>query len=158
MIAALAAACSRPAPQAPAQYRPVDESFSAALPGDWKVDDSPSQTRKAAFFGPAAGPGAFAEMIRVSLHPATTPEAARAARPGLPTPLRESEVGGAKAWEFFVDSEFPDPHGPLKRVSTRVVMLPTARGLFVLEHAWPAGKPSSRPVFEELLRTFKPKA
>lgn len=159
LIAALAAsACSRPAPDAPAEYRPADDSFSATLPGGWKVDDSPAETRKAAFFGPPSGRGAFTEMIRVSLYPATTPEAYRAARPGLPTPLTETSAGGAKAWEFLSDSEFPDPHGGVKKLSSRVVAVPTPRGLFVLEHTWPAGEPSGRPAFEELLRTFKPKA
>lgn len=158
MIAVLAAACSRPAPDAPAEYRPADDSFSASLPGGWKVDDSPGETRKAAFFGPPAGPGAFSEMIRVSLQPATTPEAYRASRPGLPTPLRETSAGGAKAWEFLSDSEFRDPHAGIKKLSSRVVLVPAPGGLFVLEHTWPAGAPSGREAFEELLRTFKPKA
>ncbi|MDD5302524.1 MAG: hypothetical protein PHS14_05375 [Elusimicrobia bacterium] len=159
LIALLAAAaCSRPAPNAPAEYRPADDSFSATLPGGWKVDDSPAETRKAAFFGPPAGPGAFTEMIRVSLYPATTPEAYRAKQSGLPTPLRETAAGGAKAWEFLIDSEFRDPHAGVKKLSSRVVALPTPRGLFVLEHTWPAGEPSGREAFEELLRTFKPAA
>lgn len=158
LLALLAVACTRPSPDGSAEYRPEDESFTATLPGGWKVDDSPGETRKAAFFGPPSGPGAFTEMIRVSLHPATTPEAYRAARPGLPTPLRETAAGGAKAWEFLSDSEFPDPHGGTRKLSSRVVTVPTPRGLFVLEHAWPAGAPSGRPAFDELLRTFKPKA
>jgi hypothetical protein len=158
MIAALAVlACSRPAANAPAEYRPADDSFSATLPGGWKVDDSPGETRKAAFFGPPAGPGAFAEMIRVSLYPATTPEAYRAARPGLPTPLNEVSVGGAKAWEFMSDSEFRDVHSGVRKLSSRVVSITTPQGLFVLEHTWPAGAPAGREAFEELLRTFKPK-
>jgi len=158
LIAALAAAaCSRPAPNAPAEYRPADESFSAAMPGGWKVDDSPGETRKAAFFGPPSGPGAFTEMIRVSLHPATTPEAYRASRPGLPTPLQPAVVGGAKASEFLIDSEFRDPHAGVKKLSSRVVAVPTEKGLFVLEYTWPAGAPAGREAFEELLRTFQPK-
>lgn len=158
MIAALAAAaCSRPSPYAPAEYRPADDSFSATLPGGWKVDDSPGETRQAAFFGPPSGPGAFTEMIRVSLHPATTAEAYRARQQGLPTPLNEIAVGGAKAVEFLNDSEFRDPHSGVKKLSSRVVALPTPRGLYVLEHSWPAGAPSSSAAFEELLRTFKPK-
>lgn len=36
-----AAACSRPVPDARVEYRSADESFSASLPGGWKVDDSP---------------------------------------------------------------------------------------------------------------------
>jgi hypothetical protein len=159
MIAVLAAAaCSRPAPDAPAEYRPADDAFSASLPGGWKVDDSPGETRKAAFFGPPGGPGAFTEMIRVSLLPETTPEAYRAGRPGLPTPLRETAAGGAKAWEFLSESESPDPHGGSRKSSSRAVLIPSPGGLYVLEHSWPAGSPSSAAAFEEFLRTFKPKA
>lgn len=158
LIAVLAAACSRPAPNAPSEYRPADDSFSAALPGGWKVDDSPAEMRKAAFFGPPSGPGAWAEMIRVSLYPTTTPQAYRAGQPGLPTPLQETSAGGTKAWEFLNDSEFRDPHSGVKKLSSRVVVLPTPQGLFVLDHTWPAGAPAGREAFAELLRTFKPKA
>ncbi|MDP3544109.1 MAG: hypothetical protein Q8T11_16705 [Elusimicrobiota bacterium] len=157
LIALAAAACSRPAPDAPADYRPDDESFSATLPGGWKVDDSPAETRKASFFGPPAGPAAFSEMIRVSLHPGTTPEAYRASRQGLPSPLKETEAGGAKAWEFLSDAEFRDPHAGVKKLSSRFVAIPTPKGLYVLEHSWPAGASAGREAFEELLRTFKPK-
>lgn len=152
-----AAACTRPAPDAPAEYRSADESFSASLPGGWKVDDTPGETRQAAFFGPPAGPAAFTEMIRVSLHPETTPEAYRASRPGLPTPLTQTAAGGAKAWEFRTDYELRDPHAGIKKMSSRVAAVPTPRGLFVLEHSWPSGAPAGREAFEELLRTFKPK-
>ncbi len=162
LIAVLAAAaCSRPAPNAPVEYRPADDSFSASLPGDWKVDDGPAETQKATFFGPPSDPGAFTASIGVSLRPATTPLAYRATRGGMPilpsTPLAETSVGGTKAQEFFVDSEFRDPHSGVKKLSSRVVMLPTAAGLFVLEHTWPAGAPAGQAAFDELLRTFKPK-
>ncbi len=158
LIALAAAACSRPGPNAPAEYRARDNSFIASLPGGWKVDDSPDETRKASFFGPPSGPGAFAQSIRVSLYPATPPEAYRAGRAGLPTPLQETAVGGAKALEFLSDSEFRNPHAGVTRLSSRAVMLPTSQGLFVLEHTWPAGGGADRAAFENLLRTFKPKA
>ncbi|UPT75086.1 MAG: hypothetical protein M0D55_05070 [Elusimicrobiota bacterium] len=147
----LFAACSRPS-GGPVVYSAPDGSFSAALPGGWKVDDMPGESRKAAFFGPGA------EMIRVALHANATPESYRASRGGLPTPLVDSEAGRAKAREFLVDTEFPDPHSGPKRFSSRVVLLPTPGGLFVLEHAWPAGTPGSKAVFDDVLRTFKPKA
>lgn len=158
LIALAATACSRPTPNAPAQYRSLDDSFTASLPGGWKVDDSPDTTRKASFFGPPNGPGVFAQSIRVSLYPATTPDAYRAARAGFPTPPKETAVGDAKAHEFLSHSEFRDPHAGVTKLSARVVMLPTSRGLFVLEHTWPAGGAADRETFENLLRTFKPKA
>lgn len=158
LIAALAvAACSRPAPNAPAEYRPADDSFSATLPGDWKVDDSPGETRKASFFGPPAGPDAFTRIIRVSLHPGFTPQGYRATRSGPPTPLAETTVGGAKAWEFYSDFEFRDPHAGVKKRSSRVVAVPTAKGLFVLEYERPAGAPPDSDAFAALLNSFKPK-
>lgn len=159
VIAVLAAlACSRPAAITPAEYRPADNSFSATVPGGWKVDDSPGETRKASFFGPPSGPGAWSALIRVSLHPAMTPEAYRASLGGLPTPLQEAKAGGSKAWEFLNDSEFRDVHAGVKKTSSRTVVLTTAKGLFVLEHTWPAGVPLGREAFEELLSTFKPAA
>lgn len=157
LIAALAAACSRPAPNAPAEYLPPDESFTATMPGGWKVDDSPSETRKASFFGPPTGPGAWTGMIRVSLYPGKSPEEYRASRPGPAAPLQESAAGGAKAWTLLSESEFHDPHAGVRKLSSRSVLVQTPRGLFVLEHTWPAGAPVGAEAFEELVRTFKPK-
>lgn len=156
-IALAAAACSRPGPNAPASYRPADDSFSATLPGRWKVDDAPDESRKAAFFGPPSGPGAWTALIRVSLYPGKSPEEYRASRPGLPTPLQETKAGGAKAWEFLSDSEFRDAHAGVQKRSSRFVLLTTGQGLFVFEHAWPAGAPAGGEAFEALLRTFRPK-
>ena len=158
LIAVLAAACSRPSADTPAEYLPADQSFSATLPGGWKVDDGPAETRKAAFFGPPTGTGAFTAVIRVSLYPATTPQDYRATRSGLPTPLVEMTVGGAKAWEFLVEGEARDPHAGVTKLASRVVSVQTAHGLFVLEHTWHADLPAGGQAFEELLRTFKPKA
>jgi|CXWL01.1.fsa_nt_gi hypothetical protein len=157
LIALATAACSRPSLNAPAEYRARDDSFAASLPGGWKVDDSPDETRKASFFGPPTGPAAFTQSIRVSLYPAKSPEAYRATRTGLPTPLQETAVGGATAQEFFSESEFRDPHAGVTKLSARAVMLPTPRGLFVLEHTWPTGAAADRETFENLLRTFTPK-
>jgi hypothetical protein len=157
LFAALAlAACSRRAPNAPAEYRPADASFSATLPGGWKVDDAPDETNKASFFGPPSGPAAWTELIRVSLEQ-RTPEAYRASRSGLPSPLTPAAFGGPRAREFLNDAEVPDPHGGVKKRSSRFVLIPTSKGLFVLEHTWPSGAPAGGDAFEVLLRTFKPK-
>lgn len=152
LVALAAAACARTsAPGAPVDYSPADGSFSAALPGGWKVDDAAGETRKAAFFGPGG------EMIRISLHPGRTPEAYRASLGGLPTPLSETSVGGAKAFELLAATEFRDPHAGVQKTSLRAVLLPSPRGLWALEHVWPSGAPPSKAVFEDVLRTFKPK-
>lgn len=156
LLAALAAACAKPPASAPAAFSPADGSFEAVAPGNWRVDQEPGLTRKAAFFGPPDGPRAFSEMIRVALHPAQEPEAFRAARsPGGP-PLTETSAGGAKAWQFTREDEVPDPHGPARRMVTRTVLVPSPRGLFAVEHSWPAdGRPG--PAFDEFLASFRAK-
>lgn len=156
LLAALAAACAKPPASAPVSFSPADGSFEALAPGHWRVDQEAGLTRKAAFFGPPDGPRAFSEMIRVALHPAQDPEAFRAARaPGGP-PLTETSAGGAKAWQFVREDAVPDPHAPTRRMVTRTVLIPSPRGLFALEHSWPAeSRPG--PAFDEFLASFRAK-
>lgn len=154
LLVTLAAACGKTPASAPVDFRPADGSFTARAPGDWRVDQEPGLTRKAAFFGPPAGPQAFSEMIRVALHPAQEAEAFRVSRaPGGP-PLTPTSVGGTQAWQFTREEVVPDPHAASRRVVTRTVLVPSPRGLFALEHSWPAGTQPS-PVFDEFLASFR---
>lgn len=143
----LAAACSRPSsPDAPAEYSPADGAYSTSLPGGWKVDDGPDS---AAFFGTGG------EMIRISRHAGRTPQEYRASLSGAPTPLVETAVAGTKAWELLASSEFRDPHAGTQKLSSRVVLVPYAGGVWALEHVWPASSPESKPVFDGVLGSFK---
>lgn len=143
----LAAACSRPSsPNAPAEYSPADGAYTTALPGGWKVDDGADS---AAFFGTGG------EMIRISRHAGRTPEEYRASLGGAPTPLAETSVAGAKAWELRASSEFRDPHAGTQKLSSRVVLVPYAGGVWALEHVWPASSAESKAVFDGVLSTFK---
>ncbi|MDD5657307.1 MAG: hypothetical protein PHF00_08655 [Elusimicrobia bacterium] len=154
----LAAACGRaPKPDEPVSYRAPDGSFSALLPAGWRVDESPGESRKAAFFGPPQGSRPFSELIGVYFHAATDPASAGRAYlagpisgpgPFSPRPVR---VGAASGLE--VTAERPSPNGR-SRVAQRVVVVAVPGGFFSLEHAWPADGAAS-PAFDEFLRSFQ---
>lgn len=157
----LSAACSRPAPGAPAEYAPSDGSFSARLPGGWKVDESPGRYRKAAFFGPPGGAKPFSELIAVSFYPAggryKAPEdyiAGRAAL-GRAQPPRSVSVGGVQGVEVTVASVFPDPHSGPQPLVTRALAVPAAGGFYALEYTRPEDQPASKD-FDDMVASFKP--
>ena len=162
VVLALACACNRvPRPGEAVEYRPADGSFSARVPSDWKADESPGETRKAAFFGPAQGAKPFSELMGVYFHPASDPAAAArdylASEPpaDFPAQVRDVLVGGARGMEVSFARAEPDPHHGAQRVSVRMVAMPVAGGFFLLQHSWPAGA-APGPAFDELLRTFRP--
>ena len=159
-----AAACSKPAPVpggAPAGYVAPDGSFSASLPGGWKVDDSPGEHRKASFFGPPDGDKPFSDLISVSFYPAggryqnVDEYVASKSSLGPPALPREVMVAGVRGVELTVLSEFRDVHTGVHRLVTRALAVPAAKGFFALEHTWPEGAAPS-PAFDELVRSFKP--
>lgn len=162
----LAAACSRPSPE-PAgsvEYSPPDGSFTARLPGGWKADDAPGKTRKAAFFGPPDGRKPFSELIAVRFFPAggryKDPRAYAAAQAafGKPAPPpREIEVGATRGLELRTESVFSDVHSGPQALVTRSVLLPAGGGFYALEHTYPAAGPSSAAIFEDVLRSFRPR-
>lgn len=153
-LALFLAACRQTAPDAPVGYRPADGSFTAAMPGDWKVDDGPGESRKAAFFGPPGGEAPFSQSIRVSLYADRTPEGYVASLGTLAPPLRKTTVGGRDAWEFERSEERRDPHAGLVRTTTRAVLVPDGGSVWALELVRPEGA-EPHPAFAELLRTFK---
>lgn len=163
LLLASAACRKAPAPSAPVEYRPADGGFSARVPGDWRVEDAPGESRKAAFFGPPTGPAPFSDLMGVYYHAAADPATAARAYvasqtghgPGLTPPLGVSPDAG-------LDDSFtraaPAGHGdPGSSVTTRVVAVPATGGFYTLEHSWPADR-APDPAFEELLRSFKPAA
>jgi hypothetical protein len=160
----LAAACSKPAPfpgSASAEYSAPDGSFTARLPGGWKVDDSPGRYRKAAFFGPPDGAKPFSELIAVSFYPAggryRGPDdyIAGQAALGKAGPSKPVTVGDALGVEVTVATTFPDPHAGPRPLITRALAVPAAGGFFALEDTRPEDLPASKE-FDELLGSFKP--
>lgn len=156
---AAAAACSKPpAPGAPADYRARDGSFSAAVPGNWRVDDSPADEPGAAFFGPPEGPAPYSQMMSVTFHRAA--DGPSAARLFVASELQQGvgplpAPGKDGALDETFDRTVPDVHRGPQRVTTRVVAVPAPGGFYSLEYSRPAGT-SASPVFDGLLRTFKP--
>ena len=131
----LATACRRaPAPGAAIEYRAPDGSFTAKLPSNWKADEAPGETRKAAFFGPPDGAEPYSQMMGVYFHAAAKPEG----------PL-----------DSTAETVQPNPHGGSETVITRTVAVPAAGGYFTLVQMYPAGSEPSAS-FAELVSTFKP--
>ena len=165
VVLLLGAACSRPAPVpggAPGEYAASDGSFTVRLPGGWRVDEAPGETRKAAFFGPPAGAKPFSELISVSYYPeggrykGVDDYVAAQAALGRAEPTREVLVGGARAVEMSVATVFPDIHSGPQPLITRVVAVPAAGGFYALEHTRPSASPPSAE-FDELVRSFQAK-
>lgn len=160
----LAGACSKPAP-APGgpstEYAARDGSFTARLPGGWKVDDSPGRYRKAAFFGPPDGAKPFSSLISVNFYAAggrfQTPDdyiAARAAL-GRAEPPRAAAVGGVPGIEVTVATVFTDVHSGPQRLVARSLAVPAPGGFFGLEYTRPEDQPPSKD-FDAMLASFKP--
>ena len=158
LMAALSlCACGRGQPPgAQLDYRPPDGSFAARVPGDWKVDESPGETRKASFFGPSDGERPFSQSMGVYFHAAADPAAAARnylafqSSQGIaaPSPAKETDL------EVIAERTLNDIHAGRQRLTTRTVVVIMPKGFFSLEHTWPAGTPPS-PAFDELRRTFR---
>ena len=161
-----AAGCSKPAPPpggAPVVYTAPDGSFSATLPGGWRMDDAPGKYRKAAFFGPPDGKKPFSELIAVSFYPAggrykgVEDYIAAQSALGRADPTREVPVGGVRSVELIVRTVFQDVHTGSQPQVTRVLAVPAAAGFFALEHTWPDGAAPST-AFDNMVTSFKPGA
>jgi hypothetical protein len=161
---AAAAACRKPAAptSGSADYSAPDGSFSARLPGDWKGDDSPAESRKAAFFGPPAGKNAFSNLMGVYYHAAADPAAAArsyvSAQTGRGPGLGRSLSGEAGALDAEYSRSVADLHSGKETTETvRVVAVVVPGGFYSLEHTWPSDQ-APDPAFDELVRTFRPAA
>lgn len=155
----LAAACGRPA--GPVEYGSPELGFTAAAPASWKADESQPAPRRAAFYGPPAGPRPFAESIVVSFQPAggrwPGPAAYLAAAsrvpgaPPLPPPAPDAR-------EAAFERATPSMHGKSLVERVRLVAVEAGNGFFVLEHAYPAEGYAPGPEFEAFRTSFKPLA
>jgi hypothetical protein len=157
----LACACGRSSPDrgASVDYRPPDNSFQARLPSDWKADETPGETRKAAFFGPPGGAKPYSQLMGIYFHKAADPEdAARAYLSGNgPAALKDVVVGSRRAIESTVTRTTPGLDAAPEAVLVRTVAVTVPGGFYVLEATWPVGA-AADPAFGELLRTFEPSA
>ncbi|MFA6093623.1 MAG: hypothetical protein WCU88_10795 [Elusimicrobiota bacterium] len=158
----LITACGRPsAPGSATDYRAPDNSFSARLPSDWKVDETPMETRIASFFGPATGADPFSQRIGADFHP--SPKAESAMRAHLasyssaqaPFVAQEVRVGERTGIGYSFSRAIRGPRSGLRRMNTRLVEFAVPDGFYSLEHTWPAEAEPS-PAFEEFLLSFKP--
>jgi hypothetical protein len=166
VAAVLLAGCSRaPAPRADGavEYSAPDGSFTALLPGGWKVDESPTESKRVAFFGPPDGATPFSDMIRVVYYPSNgrfknaDEYLANESLVGLAEPTHAATVAGLPAVERIVRSMSPGVHRAPQPLINRMLAVTVPGGFFALEHTYPeSSKPS--PAFEALLASFKPRA
>jgi hypothetical protein len=159
-VLALAACSRQSAPGASATYRAADGSFSVAMPGDWKVDESQSGARRAAFYGPPGGARPFSQVIAVSFHAAGAGGGTGAAYVAQQTvtlsgPPRPAPPPGAT--DVTTERAVPSTHGGPSRENLRVVAVDAAGGFFILEHAWPLDA-APDPAFEAFRASFKPRS
>jgi hypothetical protein len=159
-----AAACRKaPAPpSSPIDYQAADGSFRARLPGDWKADEAPVESRKAAFFGPARGENAYSNLMGIYFHPAADPAAAARSYVSSQTgrgPGLAPTLGGDDGALDAVDTRsVRDVHSGRERKETvRIVAVVVPGGFYSLEQTWPSDQ-APDPAFNELVRTFQPAA
>ncbi len=161
-LAAAFAGCRKPPPKktGPVEYRAADGSFTARLPGDWKADDSPGESRKIAIFGPPSGKTPFSDLMGVYYHPSADPTpAARsyvASQTGQGPGLGPTLGGDAAALDSQGDRSVHDLHsGRDLKETTRIVAVVVPGGFYTLEHTWPSEQ-APDAAFDELVTTFKP--
>lgn len=149
----LLGACGR-APSSEGAYRAPDGSFTASLPGTWRVDETASGSRLAAFYGPPGGKKPFSQVIAVSREvgdAAAFLARASAGGGGAPRPFAPD----AAPLDVSFERALPSTHGGPARENVRLVSVPGQGGFFVLEHGWPLGD-APAPEFEAFLASFKP--
>lgn len=160
-LAATATGCRKAPPATgPVEYRAADGSFTARLPGDWKADDSPGESRKIAIFGPPSGKNPFSDLMGVYYHASADPASAArsyvASQTGQGPGLGPTLGGEAAALDSQGDRSVHDLHsGRDLKETTRIVAVLAPGGFYSLEHTWPSDQ-APDAAFDELVRTFKP--
>lgn len=163
LAALLLSACSR-APEPSSGYEAPDRGFSAQAPLDWRVQEADGGAHRASFFGPAAGPSAFAEAIVVYRYgpgaPPATMEAFVAAKSleGPPSPPVKASAAGRPALELRWASTLTGPHFPDGRRAMRhhAVLVADGDGYWALVHSWPEGAKPGEDVFKAFVASFRP--
>lgn len=172
-LALLPAACRKPKPpervpvptvavldgQRMIDFDEKHGAFACRVPADWKAREDDGAGPLVMLFGPAEGPRRGQAVIAVGRYPdgvdkIKTPQDYWDAMKLLdknPSPLETRVLDGRTVYALHYDA----PRGGGRE---DVVLFPAGAGFFELSHVAP--KDSYRatlPVFEELVRSFKPK-
>lgn len=151
-------------------YDAAGGAFSCRAPAAWKaVEDGYSGGPLVMFMGPAAGPRRGTASIGVARYPSPgdpikTPQeyAAMLARTdGKPSALEAREVDGRTVYALHYEVPQRAPRGRKTMYMNRedAVLIPGASGFFLLSHTAPAdGYQDTLPVFEAVVRSFRPKS
>lgn len=164
LLGVLLAACSRAPEPAPASYEAPGRGFSASAPADWRVQEADGGAHRASFFGPAAGPSAFAEAIVVYRHgpgssmPTMDAFVAAKSLEGPPSPPAKASAAGRPALDLRYSSVLTGPHFPEGRrpMLHHAVLVADGDGYWALVHSWPEGAKPSEAVFRAFVDSFRP--
>lgn len=133
----------------PGVYRSPDGAFEAAVPGHWKVDESPRPNHRVTFFGPGM------TMIAASFKEGQSPSAVilgeLAFSGGPPVPV----LPDGPPLDVSFERALPNIHGGPARERRRAVALEAKGGTWLLEFAWPLDAPAD-PAFEAFKASFHP--
>lgn len=163
LAALLLSACSR-APEPAPVYEAPDRGFAASAPSDWRVQEADGGAHRASFFGPSAGPSAFAEAIVVYRHgpggslPTMDSFVAAKSLEGPPSPPTKVSVAGRPALELRYSSTLTGPHFPEGRRAMlhHAVLVADGDGYWALVHSWPEEAKPSSAVFKAFVDSFRP--
>jgi len=146
----------------------ADGSFRCRAPAEWKAQEDAHGGPLVMFFGPTSGPLRAKVSIAVTRYPdgvdrIKTPQDFWDAQKLLdrkPSPLETRQVDGRTVYALHYESPQRPPHGWTVLYMNRadVALIPTATGFFAVTHVAPSDAyRRTLPVFDDVVRSFKPK-
>ena len=150
-------------------YTAADNSFSARLPGYWKVDEKRYESLGASFFGPSDYIGVFYYRAKDAAEAAQRHLLSQAMRSTTPVPIpvmppgkdkpkpNRAAVAGHQAWETSIVTSMPAMHNiPAQQYQERIVVVVMKDGYFSLKASCRLPEPCTWVAFETLLASFRP--
>lgn len=145
-------------------------AFACRAPAEWKIrEDSSSGTDSTTFIGPLSGGRlAFVSILQYPHGPDDPWKDARKYAESFweitpdnkQPPLEIQKIGGRDAIRFHFEKPFRKPHSKKIEYMLRLdyALIPVKGGFFELWHSAPADRhQETLPVFEAVVRSFKPK-
>ncbi len=142
------------------KYEARDHSFSAQIPGYWKVNEERFETLGASFFGP------MGEAIGVYFHRSKDPATdgryyidTAMNNFSAPSPItipKRVKVAGRASWEKEGLETFMAPEAGIQVSRKRIVVMPMKAGYFVVEASCAMQNGCDWHIFDSFLVSFQP--